>query len=88
MTPALLLLLAAAAPGPTKAEFKAAWQAMVPEPGLKIRRLACKPVAEDPTEYACSFEKRVGGAWQAWSSFAARDGKGWILIDIPGPASR
>ncbi len=88
MTPALLLLLAAtAAPGPTKAEFKAAWQVMAPEPDLKIRKLACKSAPQEPTEFACSFEKQVSGKWQEWSTIVARDGQRWTLIDRPGPAA-
>jgi hypothetical protein len=89
MTPALLLLLAATAvtPGPTKAEFKAAVQAMAPEPNLKIRRLACKSSLQEQTEFACAYDKKVAGAWQRWSTVIARDGGGWRLIDMPGPAS-
>jgi hypothetical protein len=89
MTPVLLLLLAAAvtAPGPTKAEFKAAWQAMAPEPDLKLRKLACKSSPQEPTEYACAFEKKVSGKWQKWSTVIARDGQRWTLIDRPGPAT-
>lgn len=86
--PAVLLLATAATlPGPTKAEFTAAVQAMVPEPGLKIRRLKCQPIAEEPSEYACNFDKRVGQAWQKWSTFVATDRNGWHLIDAPGPAA-
>jgi hypothetical protein len=89
MTPALLFLLAAAtSAGPSKAEFKAAWQAMAPEPDLKIRRLACKTSPQEPTEYACAFEKKVSGQWQTWSTVVARDGQRWTLIDRPGPAAR
>jgi hypothetical protein len=89
MTPALLLLLAvtAAAPGPTKAEFKAAWQAMAPEPDLKVRKLACTSSPQEPTEFACTFEKKVSGQWQRWSTIIARDGQRWTLIDRPGPAN-
>jgi hypothetical protein len=92
MTPLLLLLLAATAAtpaaAPTKAEFKAAWQAMAPEPDLKLRKLACKSSPQEPTEYACTFEKKVSGQWQKWSTIVARDGQRWTLIDRPGPAAR
>lgn len=83
----LLALTAAALPGPTKAEFKAAVQAMVPEPNLKIRRLDCKSSAQEPTEFACAYDKKVAGAWQKWSTVIARDGGAWKLIDRPGPAT-
>jgi hypothetical protein len=79
-------LLAAAAPvGPDRGQFSAAWQAFVPTQGLEIRRLKCRGIAEDPSEFACRFERRVDKRWQRWATMVARDGSGWVMIDAPGP---
>jgi hypothetical protein len=79
------LLLAAAAPlRPSPGQFSAAWQAFSPTLGLEIRKLKCAGL-DDPTEFSCRFERRVGRKWQRWGTYVARDGSGWVLIDAPGP---
>ena len=79
------LLLAAAAPaGPDLEQFHAVWQAFVPTPGLKVRKLKCRGYLEEPTEFYCRFERRVGTKWQRWHTMVAIDGANWLLIDTPG----
>ena len=80
------VLLAAAAPmGPDMGQFSAAWQAFAPTAELEIRRLQCRGIAEDPSEFACRFERRIGKRWQRWATMVARDGSRWVMIDTPGP---
>jgi len=54
-----------------------------------LRAIACKPMAEEPTEFACRWQQRSGsaGRWRGYSSILAIDVEGWSLIDLPG-ASR
>jgi hypothetical protein len=54
-----------------------------------LRAIACKPMAEEPTEFACRWQQRsaAGTRWRGYSSVLAIDVEGWSLIDLPG-ASR
>ena len=50
-----------------------------------VRRVSCVPIEEEPTEAICKWQQRIGNRWLRYSTYVAIDGRGWHLIDEPGP---
>jgi hypothetical protein len=88
---ALLLLVALSGSsfvGPASTEFASALADFTGKSvkPTDLRHLSCKGFgADEPTEAACSWQQRVGGSWKGFSTYVAVGGRGWHLIDEPGP---
>jgi hypothetical protein len=86
------LLAFAAASGawqlPTSAKLAKAIEAFTGKPVAvaEVRRVSCVAIEEEPTEAVCKWQQRIGKRWQRYSTYAATDGRGWHLIDEPGPS--
>lgn len=57
-------------------------------PSSNLRRSHCSDISEEPTEFACRYERRdADGTWRRWQVMLAIDGTAWVIIDGPGPVS-
>ena len=50
-----------------------------------VRRVSCKGVREEPTEFVCKWRQRSGKHWRNYASYLAINGRGIQLIDNPTP---
>jgi hypothetical protein len=70
---------------PDRAELAAALSAFdgTAVAPLDLAHIACRPITEEPTEFACRWRRRGDGQWQDWQSYLALSADGWQLIDAP-----
>ena len=87
---AMLAAPPAATPAPSRTQLATAITAMTSKKvaANNLRTIACKPIAEEPTEFSCRWQQRVSARarWRGYSAMMAKDGSGWTLIDVPGVA--
>ena len=82
---AVLVCACAATPTPSRDELAWALRPFGAEPATPadITHIACRPLAADPTEFACRWRQRDGWRWDGWQSYLAYSGDGWQLIGGP-----
>jgi hypothetical protein len=54
-----------------------------PTPMPVVRNVRCSDIREEPTEFMCRFEERVGGRWLRKTGILARSSGRWKFLDDP-----